>query len=473
MTRFAKTRLGALMFLGAISLVPGRAQMEPASIVQVAVQPASTQAITYQNLSATTRIGFRGTVLLPEASGTAKVRNRGGALTIKAKFENLVAPTRFGAEYLTYVLWAVTPVGRSMNLGELIVRKNGRAFLEARTNLQTFGLIVTAEPHFAVTQVGNPVVLENVATQATRGQVEAVMARYEMLPRGTYVLGAPPAPSQGAAPDPKISPYVYQAHNAVRLARADRAEQFAPVEWQKAQDLLARLEREPKQWKKPAIILARQVVQQAEDARLIGLKVQDQARLDRERLAAETARREAEAARAETAAARSEAEAERTAALQAAERAKHEASRAVSSEKLELRRQLRERLSRLLDTRETERGVVVSMSDLLFASAKASLVRDTREKLAKIAGILLNYPGVRVSVEGHSDSTGAEPFNRRLSRQRALAVRAFLVQQGLRPEAVDARGFGSSIALAANETPAGRQQNRRVELILTGTAIGF
>jgi outer membrane protein OmpA-like peptidoglycan-associated protein len=491
MTRLSKAcasslqRLERLILLSAMALVPGPvtgwAVQAPAAAVRAAVNPASTKAFNYQNLTGTTRVAFRGTVLMPEARGGAKVKNHGGALLIKAKFENLEPPVKFGSEYLTYVLWAVTPVGRPVNLGEVIVRKHGRATLEARTNLQTFGLIVTAEPHFAVTQVGNPVVLENEVTPDTRGQVEEMATRYELLPREAYGLepGATLFPP-GATVNAKINPYVFQAHNAVRLARAGGAEAFAPTEYNRALELLGRMQAEKKQWKKPAIVLARQVVQQAEDARLIAVKVQEQARLDQERLAAETARREAESARAETENVRSQAEAARLLVQQAQEqaalearKAQDEASRTVSSEKLALRRKLRDQLSRLLDTRETERGVVVSLSDLLFPSGKASLLPATREKLAKIAGILLSYPGVRMTVEGHTDSTGNEQINARLSRQRAHAVRSFLIRQGLAPEAVAARGLGSSVALASNETVAGRQQNRRVELILTGGAIGF
>jgi len=491
---------GRFLLLGVLLAAgwSGRAGEDPQPIYQVTVTPASTKAINYRNLTGSTVIGFRGTVLLPEAAGRAKLRGKAGTMAIKARFEKMAPASRFGPEYLTYVLWAVTPVGRPVNLGEVIVGKHGKAAVEAHTNLQSFGLVVTAEPYFAVSQVSSAVVLENAVTRETRGQVEEVEARYELLPRGAYVLAGNPMDLPPAAADPKVSPYVHQAGNALRIARADQADRYAPAEFQKAVDLMAQLEAQKKKWKQPAVILARQVAQQAEDARVVAAKVKEQARLEQERQTAEAARKDADIARAEKAtaqaeqataqarseAARQQALAQAQQALQEAQKAKEQADREaqrareqadreVGAEKLVLRRRLRDQLSRLLDTRETERGVVVSMTDLLFPSGKAVLLPGTREKLAKISGILLAYPGVKVAVEGHADASGSEPFNQSLSRRRAESVRGFLIRQGLAPEAVSAAGHGSARALVSNETREGRRQNRRVELILTGGAIGF
>jgi outer membrane protein OmpA-like peptidoglycan-associated protein len=470
--------LGRLALLGVIFGAPGpvRAVAEPAPALQVTVTPATAKAIQYQNLAGSTRIGFRGTLLLPEAKGRARILARPGKpMRIRAKFEQMKPATGFGAEYLTYVLWAVTPAGRPENLGEVIVRRNGRADLDVQTALQTFGLIVTAEPHFAVARVSNLVVLENVVTKDTRGQVEEVEAHYELLPREAYML--PGGPLGHPTLDPKVSPYVRQAYNAMRIARAEDAPETAPEAFGQAMEALVRLEAEKKQWKRPAVALARQVVQLAEDARLVAAERTEEARL-------EQARKEAEAAQAETERARAQAEAEKLSAVQQAQqareraeaeaqRAREQTSREVGAEKLMQRRRLREQLDRLLETRETDRGLVVSLSDLLFPTGRASLSTATREKLAKVAGVLLPYPGVRVSVEGHADATGRAAFNQRLSLLRAQAVRDYLLRQGLAPEAVTAKGFGSALAQASNETPAGRQQNRRVELVLTGPAIGF
>jgi outer membrane protein OmpA-like peptidoglycan-associated protein len=480
--RAAKLRgLGRVVFLSTLLWVPGtgRALAEAAPVYQMTVIPGTTKAINYRNLTGSTVIGLRGTVLLPQAKGVAKVQSRSGSMSVKVKFDHLEPATRFGPEYLTYVLWAVTPVGRPINLGEVIARKSGKAELETRTNLQTFGLIVTAEPHFAVAQVSNLVILENAVIKETRGQVEEVEAHYELLPRGAYLLQGTP----GARPvvlDKKVNAYVYQAINAFDIARAEGAEQYAPEEFHKALALMNQMEAEKKKWKKPAILLARQLVQQSEDARMLAVRNQDLARQEKERQAADEARQEAEAARAETERTRGqaelaqvEAERARLQAAQEAQKAKEQAQREVGAEKLAMRKKLREQLSRLLATRETEHGVEASLSDLLFQTGKAVLLPATREKLAKVAGVVLAYPGVKLRVEGHTDSTGTEAFNRRLSLRRAQVVRGFLISQGLGAEAVTAAGCASDQPIASNDTLSGRQQNRRVELILTGGAIGF
>lgn len=494
MYRFTELRgLGRACLLGVLLGVPGigRSGPEAQPGSQVAVVSGTAKAINYRNLTGSTEIGFHGTVLLPQAKGVAKVQNRAGAMSIKARFSRMGPATRFGAEYLTYVLWAVTPAGRPVNLGEVIVRKSGKAELAAHTSLSTFGLIVTAEPHFAVSQVSSLVVMENALTQGSRGQVEEVEARFERLPRGSCLVQGSPAARPHAVPDRKVHPYVLQAFNAFETARAEGAEAYAHEAFQKAAELMSQLEAEKKKWKKPAIVLARQLVQQAEDARLVALRNRDLERQEQERQAADQARMEAEAARAETDRTRSQAETAREEAERAriqaqdvaerariqaedvARRAKEQATRQVGAEKLAMRQKLREQLNRLLETRETPHGVVVSMSDLLFPAGKASLLPATREKLAKVAGVVLAYPGVMVSVEGHADGTGSDLFNRRLSLRRAQGVKGFLVGQGVDPGAVTAQGYGSDRPLASNETRAGRQQNRRVELVLTGGGIGF
>ncbi len=274
--------LGRLILLSACLWVPGtgREAPEAAPVYQVTVIPGTTRAINYRNLTGSTEIGFRGTVLQPQAKGYAKVQSRGGAMSVKAKFDHMEPASRFGPEYLTCVLWAVTPAGRPVNLGEVIVRKCGKAVIEAHTNLQTFGLIVTAEPHFAVSQVSNLVVMENAVTRETRGQVEEVDAHYELLPRGAYLVQG--TPSRPPVPmSRKVHPCVYQAINAFDIARAEGAEQHAPEEFRKATALMNQMEAEKKKWKRPAILLARQLVQQSEDARLVAVKHQDEARQER------------------------------------------------------------------------------------------------------------------------------------------------------------------------------------------------
>jgi outer membrane protein OmpA-like peptidoglycan-associated protein len=465
--------LGRLFLLGTLLGLPGPGRAQPPA-ASPAGTPATATALHYRDRTGSTVIAFKGTALLPEAHGSARVVPRsGGILRIRAKFEGLPPASRFGGEYLTYVLWAVTPAGHPANLGEVGVRRNGRANLEVDTNLQTFGLLVTAEPYFAVAQASSLVVLENAVTRDTRGRVEEVEAHYELLPRGAYLLGLSPV---GPAPGPrdrKVSPYVYQAGNALRIARAEGAEQEAPAEFQRAADLLTQVEAEKKKWKPPAVSLARQAVQQAEDARLIAVKRREEAALAQARQAAEASERARLQAEADARTAQDETERVKRQAEQEAAQAREQATLEVSSEKLQARRRLRERMSQLLETRETERGLAVSLSDLLFPSGKAALLPATRLKLAKVAGVLLTYPRVRVSVEGHADATGRPALNQRLSLRRAQAVRDFLVRQGVPSGACSAAGFGSARPLASNADPAGRQQNRRVELLLAGDVIGF
>jgi outer membrane protein OmpA-like peptidoglycan-associated protein len=454
-------------------------EISPAAGVpgQVEFTPGTAKAINYRYLTGATEISFKGTVVAPRASGVAKVRARNGVMTIKARFKDLEPAPAFGAENLTYVLWAVTPAGRPVNLGEVIARKNGKAQLEARTNLQIFGLIVTAEPHFAVARVSNLMVLQNVITPDVHGRVEEIQAHYEPLPQDEYRLLGSPGELEPADLDRHVDPYVHQAYNAVRIARGSEAARYAPAEFQKALTTLGQLQAEKKKWKKPAILLARQVVQEAEDAHQVALARREQFRVEAEHQAAEQARQQAEAAQAQAEQAKQQAaEAARRAQEQAEQQtreAREQATREVSAEKLMLRRKLREQLNRLLETRETDRGLEISLSDLLFPSGKAALPLPTREKLAKISGILLAYPGLKVQVEGHADATGREAFNLRLSKARAGAVSGFLVRQGFPADAVASEGFGSSRPLASNASPSGRQQNRRVEIILSGKPIGF
>ena len=120
----------------------------------------TTKAVNYRRAGAA-KIDFQGTELMQQASGEARVQNKGSRTEIDAKFLGLDEATKFGLEYLTYVLWAVSPGGRAVNLGEVVL-KNGAGEVKAISDMQTFGMIVTAEPYFAVTQPGNTVVLENV-----------------------------------------------------------------------------------------------------------------------------------------------------------------------------------------------------------------------------------------------------------------------------------------------------------------------
>ena len=254
---------------------------EKAPIYRVTVEQRTVRAVNYGHRSEPTRIDFRGTVLLPLAKGEAKVESRAGAVEIDAKFEGLEAPSRFGAENLAYVLWAITPEGRPVNLGEIVVDGSNKAKLKATSQLQAFGLIVTAEPYFAVTQPSNIVVLENMVRPDTVGSVEEVEAKYELLPRAKSPVTVksvdlePPASNAKKIPQDQYEAVValYQAQNALQLARADGADRYAADTFAKAEQLYeqARKLREDKAQSKRVVMTAREAAQAAGDAHAIAV----------------------------------------------------------------------------------------------------------------------------------------------------------------------------------------------------------
>jgi outer membrane protein OmpA-like peptidoglycan-associated protein len=501
-------------------------------VFRVTVVGRTVPAINYRPRSGDTRINFAGTTLMPKAEGWAMVEGEEGVIKIDARFDKLEAPQRFGREYLTYVVWAITPEGRPTNLGELQVNgDDGR--LEVTTELQSFALVVTAEPYFAVSQPSDVVVMENVVRESgferTRGRVEALEARYELLKRGTYLMNRDPELLKIKPLEPGAPLDLAQARNAVELARFAGADRFASESFAKAASLLAEAETAREKGKKGNDVQqpARQAAQTAEDARLIALQRQeaefnaeqrrlalqreqdaaarlraeedrrrqaedDRLRIDRERadaeaaraaaererLAAERARAELERAKADADAARAAAQAQADEAKRLASQREAEASAArLAREQAErdrdaAREQLRQQLNVILETRETARGLIVNLSDVLFDVDKATLKPGAREKLARVAGILGSHPDLQIQIEGHADSTGTDEYNQRLSERRAQSVRAYFSENGIGKAIVSAVGFGESQPVATNGTAAGRQQNRRVEIIVTGESIG-
>jgi outer membrane protein OmpA-like peptidoglycan-associated protein len=579
-------------------------------IYRVTVTARTAKAISYRHRSGATKIDFRGTELLPGARGEAKVESKQGHIEIEVEFDGLEAATKNGTEYLTYVLWAVTPEGRTSNLGEVLL--NGtKSKLDVSTELQVFGLVVTAEPYFAVTQPSDLIVMENVVRADTVGKIEEIDAKYELLQRGQYQHLANPLALKA---DRKLPLELYEARNAVQIARAMGADRFAVETFRKAEKSLAESEayQQRHAGRKPVTMTAREAVQTAEDSRAIAVKRQEaeaqaaerQAAMDREARAenrrvtaqSETDRvtREAEAARvqaqaqaeslkrendarvaagvadadrlrleneARATAAKTEAdsriaaagaeadrlradndsrataakaeadrlkadndsrmavagaeadrlradndsramaakaEADRlkadndsrmAAAGAEADRLKHEneAQRAATqaeldnaarqtarleAQKAELRVLLLQQFNAILQTRDTARGLIVNMSDVLFDTAKSSLRPLAREKLAKVAGIVSGHPGLRLDVEGHTDSVGGDAYNQQLSEQRGESVRGYLTQQGMAAGSVSSKGFGKTQPVATNDTAQGRQLNRRVELVISGEVIG-
>lgn len=518
---------------------PVRTSDEPVALFRVTVVGHTTPAVNYRPRTGDTLLDFKGTALLPKAKGKARIEGEKGYIEIDAKFDDLEPATRFGREYLTYVLWAITPEGRATNLGELQVNgDDGR--LHVTTELQAFALIVTAEPYFAVTQPSDVVVVENVVREGlwdnTSGRVEPLQAKFDLLKRGTYLMNQDPSALRTKAPEPGVPLDLAQARNAVEIARLAGADRYAADTFAKASTLLAEAEETREhRGKKDAIMMpARQAAQTAEDARIIALQRQEEehqarqralaqqreadalararaeeeraraeasraavadaartaadaarAAAERDRLEAERQRAEADRVRADAERARLEAERAKTdadAARQAADAARaaaeaqaaqaRTATEQAEREKAELRDQLRTQLNAVLETRESARGLIVNMSDVLFDTARANLKPGAREKLARVAGIIQSHPGLKLSIEGHTDSVGSDDYNQNLSERRAESVRSYLVQQGITQGAVGTAGFGESRPVATNGTASGRQQNRRVEIVVSGESIG-
>jgi outer membrane protein OmpA-like peptidoglycan-associated protein len=492
-------------------------------------QPASapvvsrtTQAAHYRLQGGTTKVDFHGTELMQGATGEAKVEGKKTNFQIEVKFERLEDATKFGLEYLTYVLWAVSPQGRPVNLGEVTLDK-GNAHVKAFTDLQTFGMIVTAEPYFAVSTPGNMVVMESIPAN---GVGENIEAKYDLVSRGTYSSTNTHIQDAIFGIDPKTPLELFEARNAMRIARIAAGDKYAAFIISKAGQQLMNAETLYRQKAKKEAVeaAAKEATETAEEARLMAVKQkaeddaqaaaaarEAQARAEAEaeakrRADAEAARLEAEKAKAEALkmkqeaeaaaaeAARQKAEAEKAAAeavaqqqALAAETDKARQAAAESDalrqqaekdrqraeyEKQELRARLLQQLNSILATRDSARGLVANMSDVLFRSGSYELLPAARERLAKVSGIVLAYPSLHVTIEGHTDSVGSDEYNQQLSERRAQAVRDYFVQQGINSTAVEAKGYGKTEPIASNDTIEGRAQNRRVELILAGDAIG-
>jgi outer membrane protein OmpA-like peptidoglycan-associated protein len=478
-----------------LSLPQGRAQTSTSvPIYRITVVARTIPAVSYRTLNGSTDIGFAGTSLMPNAVGKAKVTSRRTATRIEADFKGLESPTTFGPEYLTYVLWAITPDGRPNNVAEIIPH-DGQAKIDVTVNFQAFGLVVTAEPYFAVTRPSDVVVLQNYVTNKTKGKVEEVNAKYELLRRGQYVADVSSGEVHPFTMNSKTPLALYEAENAVDIARWAGAEEHATDTFNKAERLLAQAQdyQARKAGRKPVIMTAREAVQTAADARVIALRrEQQEAQAEQQRAAEERlaqARKKAEqeaveranaaAAQAEAEAAREKAQAQAQQAQAAAEQAQaraqeeQQAAHEAENQRLAMRAKLLNQLNSILQTRQSANGLVVTMSHVLFNTGTYTLGEGTRETLAKLAGILLAYPGLTIQVNGYTDNTGSEEVNQKLSQQRADAVRDFLVQEGISSGSVTSRGLGESNPVAPNDTAEGRALNRRVEIVISGEAIGI
>ena len=444
-------------------------QAVPAS----ALVTKSVQAVGYQVGAGDTKVDLKGTELMPDAKGEAKVeiKSQAGRASVEVKVKGLKSPSTLGAEFLTYVVWVVTPEGRTGNTGELLLNKDGEGKLSATTPAQTFSVIVTAEPYYVVRRPSEMVILQSQTRKDTKGKIFPV-SEYSLMRRGQYQkIGNPLALTL----DPSIPLEMYEARNAVEVAKSRGADKYASEIFSKAEASLKMAENSLASGadKNTVASTARQTVQFAEDARALAVQRQEAERVAQEREAA-AAKAKAEAedkAAAEAAEAKSKADAE-IAAKEKARKLAEEQQGAAEREKQQLRARLLEQFNRVLPTTDTDRGLVVNMGDVLFDTGKSDLRSEAREALAKLSGIVLNYPSLHLTIEGHTDSTGGAELNQTLSEKRAGSVQDYLVGQGLDAASLSAKGFGMDKPVADNTTADGRQKNRRVEIIVSGEVIG-
>lgn len=526
------------------------------------MESRSVQSVDYRS-GATTGVDLKGTDLMPEVTGKAKVISKRQLTDVHVDIEHLRPAKSIDLAYLTYVLWSISPQGHAKNIGEL-VEHDGKASLHTTTDMQAFALVITAEPDFAVAQPSDMVVAENSLRNTTQGRPEEVDVRYETFPRSIYAGQVTPIQNLVYGVDKKAPLDLLEARNAVRIAKEANAQQYAPEVLNKAETLLNQAEDyyQRKQGSKPIATVAREAVQTAEEARLNSVRAEEQARVEQQRKEneeraakaqadaeqaqqqAQQAQQQAEEARqrAQQAQQQADAEAQRRAqieqqaqadaaqrqqleqqqqaaqqqaqqaqqqaeqaqqqaqeaqqraqqeaeqraaaeqqqqqASQQAEQARQQAQQAqqraqqLEAQQAQERQQLLSKLNQVLQTRDSARGLIVSMPDVLFDTGSANLKPTARERLAKVAGIVIAYPDIRVEVDGYTDSTGSPMFNEQLSQQRAASVQSYLTQQGVPAGSIGIHGFGEANPIASNDTAAGRQQNRRVELVVSGQSIG-
>ena len=505
-------------------------------VFRVNVFARTTKAVNYRHRGGSTIVDFRGTDLMPAVGGHAKVDGKAGRLAISAELDHLQPASSLGGQFLTYVLWAITPEGRAVNLGEVLPSEEGKDKINVTTDLQAFGLIVTAEPYYAVVRPSNEVVAENVLRPETKGFEEPIDAKFDVLEGKQYTIDVPSDQLPSSQSNPSVPLDLLEARNAVAIAKAAGAQQHAPDSLTKAEDMLQRAEDylQRKQGRTPIGTAARGATQMAEDARVLTLRRKEQERLDAERRDREAAQAKAEAdardarqnaqeaqaqaadearRRAEAEAAQAESQSRQAAALAAQQQAQAEADAALAAQqqaqaqaeaarqtaedaqrqkeqaerqtadaerarqeaiqqKEELRNRLLAQLNQVLQTKDSARGLIVSMPDVLFDFNKYTLKPEARERLARISGIVLAYPDLHLQVEGHTDSIGSDEYNQELSEKRAATVRDYLVSSGVSINNVVAEGFGKSEPVADNSTAVGRKLNRRVDLVVSGEAIG-
>jgi outer membrane protein OmpA-like peptidoglycan-associated protein len=507
--------LGALLAALAVSSAAQTVEVRQVTTAQVIVEKRHTLAVRYKDNDETS-VNITGTALNAQAAGKAEIKRRDGRTRVKLKMENLGNPQALGGYYTTYILWAIAPEGQADNLAELPVKNDFE--VEVTTSFQTFGLIITAEPHSAVKLPSPVIVAENTLRKGTEGVIQASRIEYSGDPGTLYVVATQESPSVSA--DYSTPLMILGARRSVEIARRAGAHRYAETELREAEVKLAVLEQTWPERRKDEIKfsgLAHDVMRLGERARelaverMIAARLEDERRVasstiaaavsdaDRSREDADRSRQEAERARALAAASQEavqRAERELADARRRVDQAQTEAEKAKASEDLaraeaerarleadharleadhakqdkdELQQRLFTSISAILETRREARGLIVNLSDVLFDFNQASLKPGAREKLSKLAGIMLAYPGTyHIEIEGHTDAVGTQDYNQKLSEDRAQSVSSYLLKEGLHTDRIVAvRGFGKLRPVATNDTPEGRQMNRRVELIIT------
>jgi outer membrane protein OmpA-like peptidoglycan-associated protein len=441
-------------------------------------------------------VKFQGTYRLPSARGEAHVERKKGTTEIDIRLDELKPAHLFGGDYTTYVLWTVSPEGHVDNVGEFIL-EGDESKLEVTTNLGTFGMFVTAEPHFLVKSPSRFVVIENTRPEdnVTSAIIKVSQIRYRGF-EGVYRFDRETLANLKEI-EGELRSDVAQAHVAIDLAVRAGAETFAAAELAAAREALKNTMSSAAAGadRRNLMLEGHEVVRLAVEAQELAEQRSFQAALDRERKshADETSQLEASIRAAQSEADRARLEAqqrelqlrmEENARLEAMKQADEQARRAAEAEQRaneanrqmelarreqdEARLRLRQALGAVAETRESARGLIVSLPDILFDFDKATLRQQGRETLAKIAGILLVARGFTLRLEGHTDNVGSDAYNFDLSLRRAGNVRDYLIQQGLPAAIMTAEGFGKTQPIASNATAEGRQQNRRVEIVIEG-----
>ncbi len=431
-------------------------------VFRVNVYARTTKAVNYRHRGGSTTVDFRGTDLMPDVSGHAKVDGKVGRLAISAELKHLRPASSFGGQYLTYVLWAITPEGRAVNLGEVLPADNGKDKIDVTTDLQAFGLIVTAEPYYSVTHPSNVVIAENILRPETKGFEEPIDTKFDVLEGKQYTIDVPPDQLPSTQSDPGAPLDLLEARNAVAIAKAAGAQQYAADSLARAEEMLDRAEDyyQRKQGRTPIGTAARGAAQMAEDARVLTLR-----RIEKEHLDAEARSRQEAQEKAEA-----DARTAQEQAAQAQAQADDDARRRAEAEQAQADAQSRQAAA--LAQQQQAQADADAARQAAEDFNKYTLKPEARERLARISGIVLAYPDLKLQIGGYTDSIGSDEYNQTLSEKRAESVRDYLVSSGVSINNVFAQGMGKADPVADNSTAAGRKSNRRVEMIVSGDVIG-